>query len=294
MKFIEREHINVEKWDALVAQSNGLVFSTSNYLDAVAENWCIYVDKEYSKGIAIPYVKRLGKKSAYTPLFLRCLEWLGSQPPSNLLVKLKASFPKGDLSLKTAVSDESIEFVFQEIVAGSTPQYNEQARRMIRKFDHSTYSVVQAESPDHVLKVIAEELPSKIGSVNKSSLVQLESLVKSLKHLFMIRIIEVRSEGDCVGGAIFIEDRNRIIYLKSAFRPQAKKEGAMYRIMDLEIQKALKENKSFDFGGSRVDGVRRFNLNMGGGDCIYSNVKWDSMPIWYKGIKALNDKLHKK
>ena len=62
MKIIERAYIDVVKWDQLVDRENGLVFNCSYYLDAVAENWCIYVNEEYTSGIALPYVVRLKKK----------------------------------------------------------------------------------------------------------------------------------------------------------------------------------------------------------------------------------------
>ena len=68
MKLIYRNEIDLEKWDALVrSKSDAAVFSLSSYLDAVAENWCVYVDEKYTKGIAVPFTKRLGVKICYTP-----------------------------------------------------------------------------------------------------------------------------------------------------------------------------------------------------------------------------------
>jgi hypothetical protein len=294
MRFVERGHIDCEKWDRLVDDCGGMAFSKSFYLDAVAENWCIYVDDAYSKGIAVPFVERLGKRTAYTPLFLRCLEWFGGTLPVNIFTKLKEEFTKGDLSISPVTDMEGDQLVYQEIPLLTVPKYNEQAKRMIRKFENSDLSIVQVDSPTRILEIIAEELPSKVSSVNRRSLVLLESLVTMLHQNQLVKMIEVRREGECVGGAFFIEVPDRIIYLKSAFRSHAKKNGAMYKIMDTEINKASAGHKSFDFGGSRVDGVRRFNLNMGGIDHFYSGIKWDGMPLWYKGIKALNDKLRKK
>ncbi|MEY3237827.1 MAG: hypothetical protein RI883_1928, partial [Bacteroidota bacterium] len=75
MKIIQREHIDTKKWDALVSSSSdNAVFSLSTYLDAVAENWCVLTDDEYSKGIALPFTVRIGIKVIYTPIFVRYLE----------------------------------------------------------------------------------------------------------------------------------------------------------------------------------------------------------------------------
>lgn len=293
MKFIEREHIDCKKWDKLVERSGGLPFSTSVYLDAVAENWCVLVDRDYTSGIALPYVVRLGKRSVYTPLFLRCLEWVGGEPSQNLIDKIKEHFPKGDLSIRNNLDVKQSKLVYQEIDIDVKAKYNEQAKRMIRKFDGSKYAVFNVDTPKHILEIISEELPAKVNSVNQRSIKILEKLVKSYRQAGKINMIEVRAEGECVGGAFFLEDEDRIIYLKSAFRSSAKKSGAMYKIMDTEIQKALTLNKVFDFGGSRVDGVRRFNLNLGGKDHVYYSCRWDNMPFWYKGLKVINDKLRK-
>ena len=80
MKIIQREHIDSQKWDALVSSSPyNSVFSLSTYLDSVAENWCVLTDDDYSKGIALPFTIRLGIKVVYTPVFVRYLEWFGDE-----------------------------------------------------------------------------------------------------------------------------------------------------------------------------------------------------------------------
>ena len=42
------------------------------------------------------------------------------------------------------------------------------------------------------------------------------------------------------------------------------------------------KGKVFDFGGSRVQGVRNFNQNLGGRDVHYSMLNWNNSPEWYK------------
>ena len=90
MKIVEREHIDIHKWDDLVALSkDATLFSLSHYLDAVAENWCVLVDENYSKGIALPYSIRLGIKCLYTPIFSRYTELLGGIDSKDILSYLQ-------------------------------------------------------------------------------------------------------------------------------------------------------------------------------------------------------------
>ena len=43
----------------------------------------------------------------------------------------------------------------------------------------------------------------------------------------------------------------------------------------------------FDFGGSRVEGVRRFNVNLGGKDSFYSSIEWNNAPFWFNWLKKM-------
>ena len=100
MRLLDRKHIDLEKWDNLVAQSGATVFSTSAYLDAVAQNWCVLVDDEYSKGIAIPYTNRFNVKIAYTPVFLRYVELIHGDFDEHVMDLIKSFFPIGELNLR--------------------------------------------------------------------------------------------------------------------------------------------------------------------------------------------------
>ena len=80
MKIVERKNIDTEKWDSLVEKTKGAGFySYSWYMDAVAENWSVLVNHDYSEGIALPYTTRLGVDKLYAPIFVSYVEFLGSQ-----------------------------------------------------------------------------------------------------------------------------------------------------------------------------------------------------------------------
>ena len=288
MRLVERDHIDTVRWDQLVEEKGGLVFSKSVYLDAVAENWCVFVDEDYSCGIALPYVIRLGKRSLYTPIFLRYLEWLGDSPAEGFFKLLRSKFAAADLSLRDKIgTEEYTEYVFQEMVPGVHPYYKDQAKRMIRKFERSDLKILETGDLKAIFNVISEELPRKIDSVNSKNLKRLFELVENLSQTGLLRVLMVAESDQCVGGAFFIETSDRTIYLKSAFTEEAKKLGAMYGLMDQMINGTLEQSKRFDFGGSRVEGVKRFNHNLGASDVIYYNYKWNNMPVWYRFLKVM-------
>lgn len=276
MKIIERADIDVVKWDQLVDRENGLVFNCSCYLDAVAENWCIYVNEEYTSGIALPYVVRLNKKKLYTPIFSRTTEWLGINCPKDLEKVLSEWFPMASIAIRG-----NGDLIYQEY--DPTPELNTQAKRMIKKAEKCGYSIHVGKDIDSILKTIEVELPKKVKSIGSGSLSALKELVKAMDDKGVLLVKSVYdTQHKFKGGLFFIEYNDRVIYLKGGFEQQAKKEGAMYYAMHLEIQETMSKGKVFDFGGSRVQGVRNFNLNLGGKDIHYSMLNWNNSPAWYK------------
>ncbi len=289
MRFIQREHIDCAKWDALVkSDSTVSVFSLSTYLDAVAENWCVFTDEQYTKGIALPFTKRLGVKTCYTAVFLRYVEWIGEQTIQfdKLISILQAEFPAGQLCIKQdALGYSREEFVFQHLPFSIERTINSQAKRMLSKAEKKQYQLVEVDSTQDIQDIITEELPKKIASINDTSLSTLEKLTRQLKNENRLRIIAIRDQTITIGGLYLVDFNDTILYLKGAFTKDAKNAGAMYFAMNEAIKQAQAAGKKFDFGGSKVEGVRRFNVNLGGHDQVYFSYEWNNAPFWFKLMK---------
>lgn len=297
MKIIQRENIDIEKWDALVwSHADSSVFSLSCYLDSVSENWCVYVDDTYSKGIALPYTVRLGVKICYTPLFVRYLEWFGeiSIDGNALLEIMKKEFPQGQFTCKNLQVETSSKLIFQSIEKDGQPHFGSQAKRMFSKFEKSEMSIEIVLDEKEVLEHIYAELPLKVASLNSKSLPKLEKLITTLKNSNLLKTMVVKDNGNIIGGLFLIEFNDSLLYLKGAFTPESKKEGGMYAAMKAAITLAKQGGLHFDFGGSRVEGVRRFNVNLGGEDQEYYSIEWNEAPQWFKLIKKAKQSWKKK
>ena len=298
MKIIKRENIDIVKWDALVKSSpENDIFSLSSYLDAVSENWCICVNSDYSSGIALPFVVRLTIKTCYTPIFVRYLQWLGNEKldQESLFGLLKDEFQQGQFNCKENLSmGNSDTMIFQTIGLNQQPQFSSQAKRMFSKFRKSTMTIEFTSDESEVMQRIYSELPKKVASLNDNSLAHLAKLVSCMKKEKRLQTLVVKERGAIVGGLYLLEFNNSLLYLKGAFTPESKKEGAMYAAMETAISLAKQKQLIFDFGGSRVEGVRRFNLNMGGIDNFYYTVNWDNAPYWFNWLKKIKQSWKRK
>ena len=297
MKFISRENIDCQKWDDLVINTLGAsIFSLSSYLDEIAENWMIYVDEKYTKGIAVPYAVRLGIKTCYTPIFITKLEWLGAnqQDLVQFGMDVKDYFSIGNFCIRQRLENlKCIEFIEQTISSESTINHGSQAKRMINKSEKSAHRIEHSSDASAIFSLIRSELLPKISSLTEGSIHRMEKAIEKMSEQGHLQILSVFQGENFVGGLFLIDFNQTVLYLKGAFSEDAKKNGGMYAAMNTAIQQALSEGKSFDFGGSRIDGVRHFNLQLGGTDSSYYNYQWDKSPLWYRIAKQLRTAIRK-
>ena len=290
MKLLFSQSIDKSKWDALVLSSeDSTVFSLSAYLETVAENWSVIVDDTYSCGMAIPFIERFGKRIAYTPVFLRYIEWFGDALSKQEAIELiKNYFEAGNINFRSEDQNLTAESTlkFQQILPGNW-KLNDQGKRMLKRFERSGMIIRANGEIDDVLTHINSELKNKIAGINQRSIQRLNVLASHLKEKGLLEIITVQLGGECVGGIFIVHKKGRSLYLKGTFTTHAKNQGAMYAVMNFAISEALAKEQVFDFGGSNADGVRRFNLNLGGHDEQYNTLSWDRLPRWYSIIQRI-------
>jgi hypothetical protein len=295
MKFISRENIDCQKWDDLVAKTPGSsVFSLSSYLDDIAENWMIYVDENYTKGIAVPFAVRMGVKTCYTPIFVTTLEWIGEEKGDlvHFTKEIKTHFPIGNFCIRQRLEVlNSEEFIEQIIPSDSNFCLGSQAKKMINKSEKQAYRIAYTSNKAEIFSLIRSELLPKISSLSEASIQRLEKSMDKMSERGHLQVLSVFHGEQCLGGLFLIDFNQTMLYLKGAFTDEAKKNGAMYAAMNSAIQQAQLAGKNFDFGGSRIAGVRYFNLQLGGVDRVYYCHQWDNSPFWYRLAKQLRKAL---
>jgi hypothetical protein len=293
MNFIQRPQINCEKWDLLVASTeNSSIYNYSFFLDSVCENWCILVDEEYSKGIAIPFTNKLNYKIVYTPNFLRTVDFLGDinhDTGLELINKIKNEFHVGSLSI--ANSDFIIEGesrTHQEIKYLDSRLNNSLAKRMLKKFEHSQLYITTNVDLDNIFSFLESHLFQRIKSLTNIDFIRFKKLIYKLNDLQLLKKYGVfDSQGELKGCALFLQTDKKLIYLKGVACSEEMKEGAMYAILNHSINMAKEDNLVFDFGGSNIDSIKQFYTNLGGKDMIYYRIKWGKEPIYYQIAKYI-------
>ena len=294
-KLVERADLDVQKWDELVARTeNAALFSFSYYLDAVAENWCALVDENYSVGIALPYSVRAKQHILYTPIFVSYLEILGSLEDTRSMKDfIFANFKIIEAEFKQPILDTPTE-VFTTQLLDPSQKRKGQVNRMLNKAKRFELEVVRSTDWQRVFAFIESELGGKFSGMTSISLERLKKAYSAAEQKNAIQVVEIRKNSECVGGIICLESDAQLLYSKGATVDVSKENGGMYAAIDAAIQVATETNKQFDFGGSRVEGVRRFNTSFGGTDLEYFSYRIDKSPLWFRLLREINRRWFKK
>lgn len=295
LKIVERADLDVQKWDELVArEENATLFSISFYLDAVAENWCVLVDEDYKAGIALPYTIRAKQRILYTPIFVSYLEILGDFEPSLDLKKfIFAEFKTIEIELKQPILGTPQSIFTTQFLLDSSARKG-QVNRMLNKAKRFELEIVESTNWKPVFEFIESELGGKFSGMTPVSLNRLKIAYASAEQQKMLRVFEIKKGEQRLGGIICLESTNQLLYSKGASMEDAKENGGMYAAIDAAIQRSSTTKKQFDFGGSRVEGVRRFNTSFGGTDLEYFAYRIDRSPRWFQFLRAIKHRWFKK
>lgn len=293
-QLIERQNLDVQKWDNLVDRTkDASVFSNSFYLDAVAENWCVLVNDDFSAGLALPYTIRAKRRILYTPIFASYLEVLGSAEMNSLKEIILKNFKTIEIEFRQDVLGNAQEkFVTQFL--NTEKKRKGQVNRMLNKSKRAGYEIHQTENWSTVFDILNSELNGKFSGMTDTSLARLKEAYSNAQELGFLRIFEIVEGTARLGGVICIEKNGQLLYSKGACSVEVRDQGGMYAAIDAAINFSNEKNLAFDFGGSRVEGVRRFNHAFGGEDLEYFSYRIDKSPRWFRWVRRLKRRWGKK
>lgn len=287
---VHSSKIDKRKWNQLVDDTeNATIFSKSFYWESTADDWYAYLDPNYTYAIAFGVTQKLGIKSIYPPFYHRYTEILGEKNEVDLNhfeEAIKKHFSYGTLQtredfLKSTTKEE---YIFQVIPSGNKI-LKTQAKRMLKKASNYKLSenVAQKELSTLILSVMKE----KLDFYNTRTAQRLSQLVERVEKEGDLISLGLYEKEKLVGGLFGLSYKNRLIYLKGACLSEVTKNGGMYLLMNELIEIASKNNQLFDFGGSRVEGVRYFNTRFNSEDKKYFSYTWNRAPYWFKIIQRI-------
>lgn len=294
IQYKKHKEIDKCKWDDCIEQSfNGLVFAYSWYLDAVFDNWDALILNDYEAVFPITQRSKLRIHYFFNPIFAHQLGVFSKQKISSELVfefinQIPSKIKLTDIYLNYSneyngddykVSYTKGQFIdLNESYEVISSRYSSNLKRNLSKAQKNKLEIVLSLDESKVVSMFRENGGEAIKEITDQHFVRLENVIRNMKIHKIGKIYECWFGKDLVAAASFSVFNKRVTYIKGGSTKVGRDLGAMHMIMDEVIHLYAGKDFVFDFAGSSIPGVAKFNQNFGTSDYQYPRLYKDALP----------------
>ena len=277
IKILSSQHIDKTKWDRCVAENtNGLIYSSTEYLNAMAENWHGVVVDDYIAVMALPWKRKLRIRYGYTPAFIQQLGLVGevSDPDLSRILKLVYRFiALGDIHFN--FSNTAIQQLIPVIPRNNfvielspgydliTSHYKSNLKENIRKSANESLIYTEGDVTEGISMYHAF-YKERMKHVRKKDYAYFSQLCHSLYKNDQCFVRTARtSQNEILAIAVFLTDNKRIYNIMNTTTPEGRNKEANHFLLNQVIHEYAGRSLLFDFEGSELPGVRGFYESFG-------------------------------
>jgi len=294
--YLENKEINKLKWDETIQGScNGIAYVYSWYLDAVFPNWSAFITEDYKYIFPVTINSQYKITYFFTPIFAmqfgvfskdEITEEIESLFWNAVLTRTKAIdislhpgtkyVPKNIQTLQKQCQIIDLSKNYTDI----SKHYNSNLKRNLTKAIKLNLRISSSENIKDVVSMFRNGRGNKIADLKEAHYINLHKLIQNGLKANQVKIYECYENREIIAAGFFTFCNNRIIYHKGGANYKGRKYGAMHLIIDSIIREYASTGMIFDFGGSSIDSVRKFNLNFTQQEYLY--------PVYKKSNFMLN------
>jgi hypothetical protein len=284
MKYVENKNINREKWDYLVSNSvNGFVYSTSNYLDIVCDNWDALIFDDYRVVMPLPYKKKYGIKYIIQPNFSQQLGIIYIEKPSVEIVckfinflrnsflyfAVNLNFDNNNIKYAKYIEKTNLILDLNNSFENISGKFNTNTKRNIIKTKREKFELSINRDTKIFINFFVANL---IEKVSEKTIEILENIISYSFKNNIGEIYSVLKNGELLSSVFILKSFDRHIYLAATSSNEGKKLRAMFYLLNSFIETNSGKKIILDFEGSDVDGVKRFYKGFGAYEQNYKHI----------------------
>lgn len=302
----EYKHIDKARWDKCIEQSvQSDVYAYSWYLDAVCENWGALILNDYEAVMPLAHRSKFGINYVFQPFFTRYFGvYSKKEINQTLALSFLSSIPKKfkliEISVNERTSYKADGFTSSErryqrldlnvLQKDLVREFSENTKRNIKKANTAQLTIVQGIEEKKIVELFKETKGEELKTFKKKDYETMLRLTKTIsKHNFSESFAVYNQKQELLAAAFFIKTEHRLIYLKGGVSQEGRSSGAMHFLFNYFINKHSNSNYTLDFGGSSVDSVARFYKSFGAKDCVYLQLKKNSLSRVVRWLSNKND-----
>ena len=308
IRYLTYQQINKTKWDECIrGADNGLIYSYSFYLDAMAKNWDALVLNDYEAVMPLTWKKKYGIHYLYQPPFTACLGVFGKSINAGtlnaFLKAISAKFKYWDIYLNAGNLFKLPEFNLYErmnyVLNLNKPYedlckiYRDNIKRNIKKSVQFGLSIHKNIAIAEVIS-LAKEQAGKFSRAADDDYSRFEKLYQLLYTNVVhpdyfgekaTTYTVYTKEKQLMASAVFFFSHNRAYYIMVGNHPNGKTLGASHALINAFIKDHAGQHLLLDFEGSDIPSLAFFYSSFGAGEEKYSAVKLNRLPSFLKWMK---------
>lgn len=299
IKRLNRKKLNTVKYDTCIMNtSQSSISAFSWYLDAVCDNWDVYVLNDYEAVMPIPWRKKFGIKYVYQPLWLLPLGVFSTEiiDENEFLIELLDDFkfvelrvqPKNNFSMFTAIQQEKTMQIILLNKEYTTiyEKYNRNRKRELIKAKKHDLTEKWNDTPEKLITSFQKNVGKRIKKINKKdydNLLRLMQICITKKAGELLCVYDKNNQ--LVSAAFFLKHKNTVTELVCSSDFSNRKNGANTFMNDRAIFKYQPNFEVFNFGGSSIKNIRKYYLSFGAIDEKHFFIKQNKLPKFIRFFK---------
>lgn len=293
ISIIPAAEINYTKWDACIhANSNGLIYATSQFQNILSKNWHALIINNYEAVMPLPWKKKWGIRYCYQPPFMQQLGLIGNL--SKIDVKQVAaaigSFVQyGEWAVNFNNRHLTHSFQYKELnnlvldlSVGYDKIYQQYKKDLInnlRKAAKLQFNYVSSNNVTRAVDLYEAYYAGRTEHVLKQDYKHFKTLCHQLHKQNKCLVREVHnSKGDLLSIALLLMDGKRLYNMMNTTTAEGRSTEANHFLIDAIVQEFSNQKLLFDFEGSDIPGVKKFYEKFGASNQPYYLLHHNNLP----------------
>ena len=286
IRFLERNDIDVERWDRCVRDSpHSDVYALSGWLDIMAKRWGGLVQDDYTAVLPIPWNRKYFISYIYTPRFTSPLPVCGDPSTTLPLVEFLRAigkrFVRWDLDISAPQAAENIPYLqhprtnyllpldrgYENLFSKFRPGY----RNLIRQAQREGYHAARTGAYAEIIHMASQK--KKIAGMKPEDYTRFRQVCDWLAPQGMLETWEtIDPDGQRCAGAVFTRTARKLYYLLAWNNDEGRHASASHLLMDAVIRSHADSGLVLDFEGSDHPGIAHFMRGFGAYEQSYIHI----------------------
>jgi hypothetical protein len=299
VQIIPFNQIDKAKWDACVTNnSNGLIYATTAFLNAMVKNWKGIVINDYETIFPLCIKQKFGIQYLYTPPFIQQLGFIGNNElvTKNIIAAIFETVKYGSVNLNFGNTNfNTIQQckVHNNFVIDLNQKYHYIKANYKKSIDYSL-SKASKQNLKYTTDISFENAVENYQKHNQQALqhVNLDDYKNLRKVLAILQKEEkvivrkvVNSANETLSIAVLLKDNKRIYNLINYTNNEGRQAEANYFLYDKILEEFSETPMLFDFEGSDLPGIKSFYEKFGATNQPYFHWHFNQLPFFLKWIK---------